>query len=188
MRLWKRLWCWLAGHDWVQLLYDPQRTAARGHLHTMAGTMGYCARCGFLWDDLPAVTRTREARTREPEPNTGDPYRTPAPLPACKCFVDKRGERRIHPDCPRHDDLSPPSAPRRTLPKKPAPSTSRTFVSRVVIVKNGKVVKDETTGDFAGFKNAMKGFERTMEHFEKTMDSMSETLDRAFERDDKDTN
>lgn len=184
MRLWKRIWCWLAGHDWVQLLYDPQRTAARAHLHTMAGTMGYCARCGFLWDDLPAL-----ARTREPEP-TGDPYRTPASLPACKCFVDKRGERRIHPDCPRHDDLSPPSSPRRTLPKKPSarpPSRTVNF-SRVVVVKNGKVVKDERTGDFAGFESAMRGFERTMEHFEKTMDSMSETLDRAFDRDDKDTN
>lgn len=53
-------------------------------------------------------------------------------------------------------------------------------------MKNGKVVKDETTrsGDFAGF-------ERTMKNFERTMDDMAKNLDRTFGSmfdDDKDTN
>ena len=149
----------------------------------MAGTMGYCARCGFLWDDLPAL------RPREPEPNAGDPYRTPAPLPACKCFVDKRGERRIHPDCPRHDDLSPPKPTPRVRPRPRAPvmDTHDFTFRRVVVIRNGKVVKDETTGNGAGFERTMKNFEKTMEEFGKTMDQMGRDLERAF-KDDKDTN
>lgn len=180
MRLWKRLWCWLAGHDWVQLLNDPHAQTVKSQFHTMAGCMGYCARCGFLWDDLPAL-----ARTREPELNTGDPYRTPAPMPACKCFVDKRGEQRIHPDCPRHTETERSQKPRRRV-NRPVMDTRDFTFKRVVVVRNGKVVKDESSGGFAGFDRTMKSFEKTMEEFGKTMDRMGEDLDRVF--DDKDKN
>jgi len=60
-------------------------------------------------------------------------------------------------------------------------------ITRTRIVRNGKVIKDETTrsgsGDFAGFERTMKSFERTMDEFAKDMDRAFGSFD-----DDKDTN
>lgn len=157
MLLWKRIWCWIAGHDWVQLLTDPDKAANLAHLHAMAGCMGYCARCGFMWNDLSTAPPA-------PPPDLGsDPYRTAPTLPACKC----RG-RRVHPDCPRH----------LSTDRQPAPISGVTRTVTIRVTVNGKDVT--LSGDAA--KQVESLLDKMDNDFERSFDRMDQTFDRMDSR------
>jgi hypothetical protein len=44
------------GHRWRIMRVNPDRVAARSHLHHMAGLDAYCERCGATWLDAKGPT------------------------------------------------------------------------------------------------------------------------------------
>jgi hypothetical protein len=163
MRLWKRIWCWIVGHDWVQLLRDPWKAVALQQFHELAGCMGYCARCGYLWDDLRGAEHYRPdlGEWLPKKSPRGAPYRTAPPLPPCKCARGK-----IHPDCPRH--------------YSPAESEVSSTVTRTVTIKITVNGKDVPLSD-----DAAKEVEAVLDDFEKTFERQGEVIKRGFAQFDE---
>lgn len=162
MRLFARVWCWVAGHDWVRLLSHEERASARPH-HAMAGHMGYCARCGYFWDDLPVSAPPREELG-------GDPYRTPGvpALSACKCTGG--GEERIviHPDCPRHVETG------RQVPRPPRSPAKPQLTGALRYQVNGRDVT------FSEWAKAMREMEGTWKVLQRGFDDTFSAFDKTF--------
>lgn len=48
----KRVLCWLLGHRWHVDSAWCHRATTMTHLHTLAGCLARCLRCGQLWNDM----------------------------------------------------------------------------------------------------------------------------------------
>lgn len=60
-----RIICWILGHRWINYGGNESKSINLAHLHSRAGAIDLCTRCGKIWDDYYGWVFDYEAEARE---------------------------------------------------------------------------------------------------------------------------